>query len=157
VLRALHKDIMIYNSDELEDPSDETGWKLIHGDVFRNPSSYSFLSINIGTGAQIMMMSMVSCVFIVLGFISPSYRGGLMSAMLLLFVFMGILAGYVSMRFYKFFDGEYWKTVTLFTALYFPGIIFSLFLLINTVIFFSTNSSLAVPFTTLFIMFSNLI
>ena len=94
-------------------------------------------------------MSIVTSIFTILGFVSPSYRGGLMSIMLLLFVFMGIFAGYFSMRFYKFFDGEYWKTITILTGLYFPGLIFISFFLINAFIFFSSSSSLAVPFTTL--------
>eukprot|EP01080_Neovahlkampfia_damariscottae_P001652 gene1652-12777_t len=150
MLRALHKDIAFYNDDnDTEDPSDETGWKLVHGDVFRKPNLSSFLTINIGSGVQILLMSIVTSIFTILGFVSPSYRGGLMSIMLLLFVFMGIFAGYFSMRFYKFFDGEYWKTVTLLTSLYFPGLIFISFFLINSFIFFSSSSSLAVPFTTL--------
>jgi transmembrane 9 superfamily member 2/4 len=152
VIRALHKDIALYNSDEMDDPTEETGWKLIHGDVFRVPSGFSFLSVCVGSGAQILLMAVLSCVFALLGFVSPSYRGGLMSALLLSYVFMGTLAGYISMRFYKFFDGESWKLVTLFTGLFFPGIVFTLFLCINAFIFFSSSSSLAVPFTTLLMM-----
>ena len=37
------------------------------------------------------------------GFLSPANRGGLMTAMLLLFVFMGAFAGYSSARLYKHF------------------------------------------------------
>lgn len=42
-------------------------------------------------------------VFAVLGFLSPANRGGLMTAMLLLFVFMGVFGGYYSARLYKIF------------------------------------------------------
>ena len=42
-------------------------------------------------------------VFAVLGFLSPANRGGLMTAMLLLFVFMGIFGGYSAGRLYKTF------------------------------------------------------
>lgn len=45
----------------------------------------------------------VTMIFAVLGFLSPANRGGLMTAMLLLFVFMGIFAGYSSARLYKAF------------------------------------------------------
>ena len=41
-------------------------------------------------------MAVVTMAFAVLGFLSPSNRGGLMTALLLLFVLMGVLAGYVS-------------------------------------------------------------
>ena len=40
-------------------------------------------------------------VFAVLGFLSPANRGGLMSAMLLLFVFMGLCGGYAAGRIYR--------------------------------------------------------
>ncbi len=39
----------------------------------------------------------------VLCFLSPANRGGLMTAMLLLFVFMGIFGGYSAGRLYKTF------------------------------------------------------
>jgi transmembrane 9 superfamily protein 2/4 len=70
----------------------------VHGDVFRPPDSASLLSVYVGTGVQIFGMSLITMVFAVLGFLSPANRGGLMTAMLLLFVLMGIFAGYFSAR-----------------------------------------------------------
>ena len=52
---------------------------------------------------QLIGMGVVTMVFAVLGFLSPANRGGLMTAMLLLFVFMGIFGGYYSARLYKLF------------------------------------------------------
>lgn len=52
---------------------------------------------------QLIGMGVVTMVFAVLGFLSPANRGGLMTAMLLLFVFMGIFGGYYSARLYKIF------------------------------------------------------
>ena len=40
-----------------------------------------------------------------LGFLSPPRRGGLRRSTMLLFTFMGILAGYTSARFYILFNG----------------------------------------------------
>lgn len=48
-------------------------------------------------------MAVVTMIFAVLGFLSPANRGGLMTAVLLLFVFMGVFAGYSSARLYKLF------------------------------------------------------
>jgi len=53
------------------------------------------------------------------------------------------------MKFYKMFDGEYWKVVTLCTALMFPGIIFGIFFIMNFIVWVSTNSTLAIPFLSL--------
>ena len=75
----------------------------MHGDVFRPPNGASLLAVYVGTGAQLISMAVVTMIFAVLGFLSPANRGGLMTAVLLLFVFMGIFAGYSSARLYKMF------------------------------------------------------
>lgn len=75
----------------------------MHGDVFRPPTNASLLSVYVGTGMQLIGMGVVTMVFAVLGFLSPANRGGLMTAMLLLFVFMGVFGGYYSARLYKMF------------------------------------------------------
>ena len=46
-------------------------------------------------------MAFLVVVFALLGFLSPANRGGLSTALLLLFVFMGSFSGYVSARLYK--------------------------------------------------------
>ena len=71
--------------------------------MFRAPANGALLSVYVGTGAQLLGMALVTMVFAVLGFLSPANRGGLMTAMLLLFVFMGISGGYSAGRLYKTF------------------------------------------------------
>lgn len=93
----------------------------VHGDVFRAPTHCSMLASYTGTGVQLFGMSLVTMLFALLGFLSPANRGGLMTAMLMMFVFMGLFAGYFSARLYKSFRGEEWKKTTLRTALMFPG------------------------------------
>lgn len=57
LLRTLRKDLARYAAadDELEalerDVSEETGWKLVHGDVFRPPPHLGMLGALVGTGA----------------------------------------------------------------------------------------------------------
>ena len=75
----------------------------VHGDVFRAPINPGLLACYVGTGVQLIGMSVVTMLFAVLGFLSPANRGGLMTAMLLLFVFMGVVGGYFSARLYKMF------------------------------------------------------
>ena len=75
----------------------------MHGDVFRAPAAAGLLATYVGTGVQLFGMSVVTMLFAVLGFLSPANRGGLMTAMLLLFVFMGVLGGYFSASLYKTF------------------------------------------------------
>merc|ERR1719265_2907945 len=58
-------------------------------------------------------------------------------------------SGYTASRFCKLFDGDDWKTATLLTALFYPGLFFVLFFILNLFIW-GQKSSGAVPFTTMF-------
>jgi len=151
MLRTLHKDITRYNEQETaEEVQEEFGWKLVHGDVFRPPTtSPLLLSALCGSGVQILCMTVVLMVFALLGFLSPANRGGLMTAMLLLFVFMGYPAGYVSARLYKMFGGKQWRQSLWLTAVLYPGTVFGVFFVVNLFIW-QAGSSGAVKFTTMF-------
>ncbi|EHA8589229.1 transmembrane 9 superfamily member 8 [Cocos nucifera] len=150
MLRTLYRDISKYNQLETqEEAQEETGWKLVHGDVFRPPAKSDLLCVYAGTGVQFFGMLLITMMFAVLGFLSPSNRGGLMTAMLLLWVFMGLFAGYSSARLYKMFKGTEWKKITLRTAFMFPGIVSGIFFVLNVLIW-GQKSSGAVPFTTMF-------
>ncbi|XP_068647821.1 transmembrane 9 superfamily member 8-like [Aristolochia californica] len=150
MLRTLYRDISKYNQLETqEEAQEETGWKLVHGDVFRPPANSDLLCVYVGTGVQFFGMLLVTMSFAVLGFLSPSNRGGLMTAMLLLWVFMGLFAGYSSARLYKMFKGTEWKKITIKTAFMFPGVVFVIFFVLNALIW-GEKSSGAVPFGTMF-------
>ncbi|KAL8145277.1 transmembrane 9 superfamily member 8-like [Apium graveolens] len=150
MLRTLYRDISKYNQLETqEEAQEETGWKLVHGDVFRPPVNSDLLCVYVGTGVQFFGMILLTMIFAVLGFLSPSNRGGLMTALLMLFVFMGLFGGYAAARLYKMFKGTNWKKITLQTAFTFPGIAFSVFFVLNALIW-GQKSSGAVPFGTMF-------
>ncbi|KAJ3110864.1 hypothetical protein HK100_002879, partial [Physocladia obscura] len=58
LVRALYKDIARYNQmDSQEDPQEDFGWKLVHGDVFRTPVHSIFLSVMVGSGGQLFVMA----------------------------------------------------------------------------------------------------
>lgn len=149
MLRTLHKDIARYNQmDSGEDAQEEFGWKLVHGDVFRPPRKGMLLSVFLGSGVQVLVMSMVTLAFACLGFLSPANRGALMTCSMVLFVSLGTPAGYVSARIYKSFGGVKWKSNVILTSLVCPGVVFSLFFVMNLVLW-GESSSGAVPFSTL--------
>ncbi|KVI11719.1 Nonaspanin (TM9SF) [Cynara cardunculus var. scolymus] len=150
MLRTLYRDISKYNQLETqEEAQEDTGWKLLHGDVFRPPVNSDLLCVYVGTGVQFFGMMLAAMIFAVLGFLSPSNRGGLMTALLLLWVLMGIFSGYATARLYKTFKGSEWKTITLKTAFMFPGVVFAIFFVLNGLIW-GEKSSGAVPFETMF-------
>uniref|UniRef100_J3MGC1 Transmembrane 9 superfamily member n=1 Tax=Oryza brachyantha TaxID=4533 RepID=J3MGC1_ORYBR len=149
MLRTLYRDISKYNQlESQEEAQEETGWKLVHGDVFRPPARADLLCVYVGTGVQFFGMLLVTLLFAILGLLSPSNRGGLMTAMLLVWAFMGVLAGYAAARLHRAFRGTEWKKVTLRTALMFPGAAFAVFFVLNALIW-GERSSGAVPFTTM--------
>ncbi|KAJ3216498.1 hypothetical protein HDU67_009365 [Dinochytrium kinnereticum] len=149
LLRALHKDIARYNQlDSEEDAQEDFGWKLVHGDVFRPPAFPNLFSVLIGSGAQILSMAFVTLIFAVLGFLSPSSRGSLTTVMLVFYVVFGSFAGYYSARIYKMFGGESWKLNVILTAFFFPGLLFSIFIVLNFFLVASKSSG-AVPFTSM--------
>lgn len=71
LLRALRKDIARYNRldsinlDDLNSTSaavedgiqEDSGWKLVHGDVFRSPGRPLILSVFLGSGVQLFVMT----------------------------------------------------------------------------------------------------
>lgn len=150
LLRALRKDIARYNQLDLteEDVQEDSGWKLVHGDVFRPPSNPMLLSIFLGSGAQLFVMTGFTIVFALLGFLSPSNRGSLGTVMVILYTLLGFIGGYVSARMYKTWSGESWKRNILLTPLLVPSTVFLAFILINFFLVFE-HSSGAVPFTTM--------
>ncbi|KAI0241171.1 Transmembrane 9 superfamily member 3, partial [Lamellibrachia satsuma] len=83
LMRTLRKDYARYSKeddiDEMErDLGDEYGWKQVHGDVFRPTTHPMFFSAIIGTGYQIVIVSMCVIVFAIVGELYTE-RGSLFS------------------------------------------------------------------------------
>lgn len=153
LMRTVLRDFVRYNQLEEEDEADEaTGWKLIHGDVFRAPERLPLLAVCVGSGAQTLCMTAITLSFALLGFLSPANRGGLLTAMLSLWVLASSVNGYASARMYGAYDGDgQRKMVTLGSALLFPGLSFTVFFSLNLAVW-ASGSSGAVPFSTLLLL-----
>ncbi|OOG00370.1 hypothetical protein ASPCADRAFT_202235 [Aspergillus carbonarius ITEM 5010] len=162
LVRALKKDIARYNRldminlDDFDGTSaavedgiqEDSGWKLVHGDVFRSPKSPLLLSVLVGNGAQLFMMTGVTVVFALFGLLSPANRGFLATAILLIYTLFGFIGGYVSARVYKSLGGESWKRNIIMTPVLVPALIFGVFFLLNLFVW-AKGSSGAVPFGTM--------
>lgn len=100
-------------SSDDEPFEDTSGWKLLHGDVFRVPAYSGLLAPLVGSGMQLLFMATGLLVLSCLGILNPSFRGGFVSVGMGLFVFAGVFSGYFSGRLYKTFGGSGWRKNTL--------------------------------------------
>ncbi|CAB3408173.1 unnamed protein product [Caenorhabditis bovis] len=149
IVRTVRRDIAHYNRDDEEDDTfEETGWKLVHGDVFRPPPHQMILVNMVGTGIQLIGMCAIVVVCAMLGMLSPASRGSLMSAAVFLFCFMGLVSGYHAGRLYKTMKGRNPIRCAVQTATLFPSLILGAGFLLNFFLI-GKHSSGAVPFGTM--------
>jgi len=150
IVRTLRRDIAQYNKEdeEIDETLEETGWKLVHGDIFRPPTKSTILCALVGSGIQIGMMGLITIIVAMFGMLSPSARGSLITASCFLFMFMGIFSGFFGGRLYKTVRGQNWKSAAFWTSLLYPGVVFGTCFFLNFFIW-GQKSSGAVPFTTM--------
>lgn len=167
MVRALKKDIAQYNDLNLhigmgmvEDGQhvnimEETGWKLVHGDVFRPPTKgRTLLSVCVGTGLQIGTSVFLTLMAAAMRFLNPMRKGQTLSYVVVLYMLSGSVAGFSSAKLYKFFHGKAWKRTTLLTAAAFPGVLFTLFVALNFFLHLSLGkASASASFWTMLLMF----
>lgn len=153
IFKTIRRDINQYNREEdeealMDEAYEKTGWKLVHGDIFRPPQHRAFFVANLGAGIQLIAMSGVTVLIAMMGMLSPSARGSLLQTMIFLFMFMGFFAGYYSTRFYKSLKGKNWFGTSIMTGVYYPAISFGACFMVNFFVWHQ-GSSKAVPFTTM--------
>lgn len=156
MIKALRKDLALYNGLELgidDNGEEESGWKMIHGDIFRPPSySPMGLSVLVGTGSQIACSLLGTLLMSQTNLLTPTMKGQALQNVVLLYVFSGSVSGYISSRIFKFFGGKNWKLNTLLTASLFPGAMMVLFLMLN-VFLALYGSAKTVSFFTIIVSF----
>lgn len=150
LIKTLRNDILKYNNIDLDDGiQDESGWKLVHGDIFRAPKNRILLSVVIGSGAQLFLMTFTTILFALFGLLSPSNRGALSTVMFILYALFGFFGSFISGYIYKVFDGENWKLNMALTPILVPGAMFVFFILLNFFLIFASSSG-AIPIGTMF-------
>ena len=136
-------------SSDDEVPEDITGWKLVHGDVFRPPPYGHLLAPLVGSGMQLVFVTIGLLTLSCFGVLNPSFRGGFISVGMALFIVAGAFSGYFSARVYRTFGGTMWKNNAVVTATLFPGLLFATVFILNLFVW-AQASSTAIPLGTLF-------
>lgn len=147
LVRSVRRDISSYNEEDLLGDREDSGWKLVHGDVFRPPRGAVLLSVLVGNGMQLMCMVTASLFFAVAGMVSQGARGMLTTLLVMLFVFFASVNGLVTAALIKFVRRRSWQAILL-TSIALPGFLFVVYLALNF-IHLGTHAASSLPFSSL--------
>ena len=129
---SIKSEIEIHNEKvSSEDSINEYGWRNIAFDVFRRPYRSHILASLLGTGIQLLVMVLYSLFFVSLGIIQPKNGGAYFILLVTVYIFLSLISGYFSARFYKMVHGLKWLRVCLLTSIIFPFIFFILICFTN--------------------------
>ncbi|XP_039060880.1 transmembrane 9 superfamily member 1 [Hibiscus syriacus] len=157
LMRTLRNDYAKYarEDDDLEtlerDVSEESGWKLVHGDVFRPPYNLALLSAVVGTGAQLVLLVLLVILLAIVGTLYVG-RGAIVTTFILCYAFTSFISGYVSGGMYSRNGGKSWIKSMILTACLFPFMCFGIGFILNTIAIFY-GSLAAIPFGTMVVVF----
>ncbi|GJT05024.1 transmembrane 9 superfamily member 2-like protein [Tanacetum coccineum] len=109
LMRVLKNDFVKYAHDEEEaDDQEETGWKYIHGDVFRYPKYKSLFAAALGSGTQLFSLALFIFGLALVGVFYPYNRGALFTALVVIYALTSGIAGYTASSFYHQLEGTNW-------------------------------------------------
>ncbi|XP_041016352.1 transmembrane 9 superfamily member 1 [Juglans microcarpa x Juglans regia] len=157
LMRTLRNDYAKYarEDDDLEtlerDVSEESGWKLVHGDVFRPPRNLVLLSAVVGTGAQLALLVLLVILLAIVGMLYVG-RGAIVTTFIVCYALTSFISGYVSGGMYSRHGGKTWIKSMILTASLFPFMCFGIGFILNTIAIFY-GSLAAIPFGTMVVVF----
>ncbi|XP_031502659.1 transmembrane 9 superfamily member 3-like [Nymphaea colorata] len=146
LMRVLKNDFIKYSHDEESaDDQEETGWKYIHGDVFRYPKHKSLFAAVVGSGTQLFTLTIFIFILSLVGVFYPYNRGALFTALVVIYALTSGIAGYTATSTYLQLEGTNWVRNLLLTGCLFCGPLFLTFCFLNTVaIVYSATAALPV-------------
>ncbi|CAI6001622.1 unnamed protein product [Closterium sp. NIES-64] len=110
LMRVLKNDFIKYSRDEeSSEEQEETGWKYIHGDVFRFPKNKDFFCAVLGSGTQLLFLVIFIFILALVGVFYPYNRGALWTALVVIYALTSGIAGYTAASFYKQMEGTNWS------------------------------------------------
>lgn len=119
--------------EELADNQEMTGWKILHGDVFRFPNYKNYLAAAIGSGVQLFAVVAFILVLGFLGVFHPYDRGFIKTAIVISYAIACGLAGFTSVSFYCQLEGSEWVRNLCLTGCLFIFPLFLMFCVLNTI------------------------
>ena len=155
LMRILKNDCTRYMTGDDDDElgEEDSGWKLVHGDVFRFPENSMLFASAIGVGAQLFTVAFSVIILALIGVFAPTKRGSISTAAIVMYAVTSAIAGFVSARLYRQMKGTQWVWNTLLTATLFPGPIVLVFMVTNSIAWGNKSTS-ALPFGTILLLMS---
>lgn len=133
LMRVVRKDFRDYEALDADDESDDFGWKLLYGDVFRFPRGLSILCPFLGSGVQLLTLSSILLLFGAFEFFHPLSRGTIYTTAVLSYAATAGIAGFASGYLYKQMGGSAWIRNGFVTAFVFCGPAFLIWIVLNSV------------------------
>eukprot|EP01064_Diplonema_japonicum_P014745 TRINITY_DN22434_c0_g1_i1.p1 TRINITY_DN22434_c0_g1~~TRINITY_DN22434_c0_g1_i1.p1 ORF type:complete len:568 (+),score=43.44 TRINITY_DN22434_c0_g1_i1:53-1756(+) len=138
-VRLLKKDMEKYDDGE------DSGWKLLHGDVFRTPEYPLLFTSIIGCGMQLLLVFTSMLTLSVVGVFYSHTRGTMYAAIVVIYSVTSVVAGYVSGIYFKKFGGTDWVHSVFLTCTLFMFPVFVVWACLNSVAW-AHGSTSALPF-----------
>lgn len=160
LLRTLRNDFARYAKENeldvegIQRVGEDSGWKQVHGDVFRAPDNLILFSALVGTGWQLLFLVLGVILYAMAGpYIHGNMyedRGEMISTFIVCFALSSSVAGYASGSYYKQFftssrseSTSHWQDAMMCTMLLLPGLVVVVMIVLNTVaIYYDTLSAI---------------
>jgi hypothetical protein len=137
LMRVLKNDFSRYMDSDAEELGaeivDDSGWKQVHGDVFRFPDRVMLLSACVGNGLQILFIFTGMVLLAIVGLFYSSNSGSLYAAGIVFYALSSGFTGYFSSYFYHQLGGTHWSTNALLTFFLFNGPLVTVFAILNSI------------------------
>ena len=131
-------------------PNEDSGWKQVHGDVFRAPYLLPVVAAILGTGWQLIVLTMGVILFAVSGPLHGEVhedRGKMQHAVLICYCFSSVVAGYTSGSYFKLYNatknvgrgktsasgGSQWQLTMFLTVMILPTIFVGVLSILNLI------------------------
>jgi transmembrane 9 superfamily protein 1 len=152
MMRVLKNDFVKYERDvEADEDDDESGWKMIHGDVFRFPQRVSLLCSVVGVGTQVCALMVSFFLLGVAGVFHPHNGGSVHVAIVALYALTAAIAGYASATLFRKMQGKNWVRNVVQTSILLALPFFGIFFFENSVAWYYDVTT-ALPFPTIVLM-----
>ena len=129
-------------------PNEDSGWKQVHGDVFRAPYLLPVIAAILGTGWQLIVLTLGVILFAVAGPLHGAVhedRGEMQHAVLICYCFSSIVAGYTSGSYFKLYNstknvgrskaaaagGSQWQLTMFLSVMILPTVLVGVLSILN--------------------------